>query len=59
MIRIRGTRAKRGKATSFTFNDKPFSDAKLNRHMAEKKLDEAALTALGHGSGGNSLLMVS
>jgi hypothetical protein len=58
MIRIRGTRAKIGKTTSFIFNDKQFSDAKLNRHIAEKKLDEADLTALGHCSGGNSLLLM-
>ena len=58
MIRIRGTRAKIGKTTCFAFNDKPFSDAKLNRHIAEKKLNEADLTALGHCSGGNSLLFM-
>jgi hypothetical protein len=60
MIRIRGTRAKIGKTTSFIFNDKLFSDAKLNRHIKAKELNEADLTALGHCSGGNNLfLMVS
>jgi hypothetical protein len=56
MIRIRGTRAKIGKTTGFTFNDKLYTDAKLNRHIALKKLNEADLTAQGHCSGGNSLL---
>jgi hypothetical protein len=58
MIRIRGTRAKIGKSTGFTFNDKPFSNAKLNRHIAEKELNEADLTALGHCLGGNGLLLL-
>jgi len=58
MILIRRTRAKIGKSTGFTFSDKPFSDAKLNRYIAEKMLNEVDLTAEGHCAGGNSLLLM-
>jgi len=58
MVRIRGTRAKIGKTTGFKFNDKPFSNAKLNLHIAVKKLNEADVIAEGHCSGGNSLLLM-
>jgi hypothetical protein len=58
MIGIRQNRAKEGKNTRFTFNKKPFSDAKLNRHIKDKKLNEAYLESLKHFSGGNSLLLM-
>jgi hypothetical protein len=57
MIGIRQKRAKEGKNTSFIFNKKPFSDAKLNRHIKDKKLNEAYLESLEHFSGGNNLLL--
>jgi len=58
MICIRGTRAKIGKTTTFIFNDKLFSDAKLNRYIAYKKLNEANVMAEGHHPGGNCLLLI-
>ena len=58
MIRIRGARAKMGKSTRFTLNNRTYTDAKLNRLIPPGKRKETEIIALGHRLGGKALCIM-
>ena len=46
MVGIRHARKRKGKETYFRYNGRPYTLARIQRHIREQNLDEAGLNSL-------------